>query len=469
MVQVSSTLRRPGPPTRGVTLPARATGLATKSTAGTALGFGIFLVVTATLFVRPAEFIPELLGLQIYQALIIGCLAVSLVPVLRQLDPTFLRYRPVTCCVLGLLGAILVSHLGHGRLEQAGAGGWEFAKVALYYLLLVGLVTTPWRLRMFLYFFTLCATLLACIALLQYHEVINLDTLKHLRDRHTDPTTGVTTIFVRLGGTGIFKDPNDMCLVLVLAMPFCLYWLTDPRGGPLRYAWAGPLLLLGYTLFLTKSRGGFLAFVTGVLVFLWARYGTKKAIGLAALALPVLLVLFGGRQVDLSSRENTGMQRIQLWSDALQDFRAAPLFGVGYNQFQESAGLVAHNSYLQCFADLGVIGGMLFLGAFFLVLARLTLLNRADLRVLHPEMHRLRPYLFAATAGYAAAMLTLTNCYTVPTYMVLGISVVYFDLAPSRPALPPLRLGMNLAKTLAMVSVLFLVAAYVFVRLLVRW
>src|SRR5262245_6326028 len=357
-----TTTARPAPLRRA---PATARAAA-PAAAGNVLGFALFLVVTATLFVRPAEFVPELLGLPIYQTLIITCLAVSFACVLRQLNARYLLTHPVSVCVFALLPAVVLSHLAHANLEGAAGSGWEFFKVLVYYLLLAGLLTTPGRVRTFLLFFSACATLLATIALLQYHEVINLATLAGLKDRHTDPATGLTVVFVRLGGTGIFKDPNDMCLVLVLALPLCLYWLTDRRLGPARFLWVGPLLLLGYTLFLTHSRGGFLAFLIGVLVLLWSRFGWKKAAGLAVVALPALLLLFGGRQTDLSSRENTGMQRIQLWSDALQELRYAPLFGLGCNKFQEKAGLVAHNSYLQGYADLGLLGGTLFLGAFYL-------------------------------------------------------------------------------------------------------
>ena len=441
----------------------------TSAGAGTAPGFILFLVVTATLFVRPAEIVPELLGLPIYQTLIILCLAVSLPGMVRQPGVQALFTHPATACVLGLLAAVALSHLTHARFAEAGQSGWEFFKVVVYYVLLVGLLRTPGRLRTFLFVLGVLVTALTTVAVLQFHDLINIPTLKALNDRQTDPVTGLTVLIPRLRSTGLFGDPNDLCLILVAGIPLGLYWLTDRKLGPARYLWAAPVALLAYALFLTQSRGGFLAFLIGLVVFLWARFGWKRAALLAAVALPAALVVFGGRQTDLSAKENTGLQRVQLWSDALMALRQDPLFGAGHDKFKEQAGLVAHNSYVHCYAELGLAGGTLFVGAFYLGLARLGRLGGRGVRVADPELHRLRPYLFAAAAGYAAGMLTLSNSYTVPTYMVLGLVVAYLGLARTTPPLPSERIDGRLLRRLVVVSVVFLVVAYVFVRIFVRW
>lgn len=437
--------------------------------AGNSLGFGLLLLVTATLFIRPAEVVPDLIGLPIYQVLIITCLAVSFTGVLHQLGGRALSTHPVTACVLGLLGTVALSHLAHARPEEAVRSGWEFCKVVVYYLLVVGLLTTTGRLRGFLFFVAVSVAALAAVAVLQFHGIINIPNLTALNDRATDPATGLTVLIPRLRSTGLFGDPNDLCLIIVAGLPLSLYWLTDRRLGPARLLWAGPAVLLAYALFLTQSRGGLLAFLMGLLAFLWARFGWKRAALLAAVALPAALVLFAGRQTDLSSKENTGLQRVQLWSDALMSLRHYPLFGTGFDKFKEEAGLVAHNSYLHCYAELGILGGTCFVGAICLTLTRLGQLSKRGLRVLHPELHRLGPYLFAAVASYAAGLLTLSNSYTVPTYMVLGFAVAYTDLARTAPPLPPLRLDGRLLGRLAGGSLAFLAFAYVFVRVFVRW
>src|SRR5258707_7739294 len=95
---------------RAGSMPAPARGVAPVMP-GSGLGFLVFLIVNATLFVRPAEIIPELLGLPIYQVLILTCLVFSLPAVVQQLSLNSLYSRPITACVLALLAAIAMSQL----------------------------------------------------------------------------------------------------------------------------------------------------------------------------------------------------------------------------------------------------------------------------------------------------------------------------------------------------------------------
>src|SRR5262249_38202472 len=103
---------------------------------GGRMSFYLFILVNAVLFVRPAEIVPELEGAPIYEVVILVCLAASAVAVLQQLTARSLGRRPITVCVLGLLVAVVLSHLSHGSLGEAGTFGLLFVKIVLYYLLL---------------------------------------------------------------------------------------------------------------------------------------------------------------------------------------------------------------------------------------------------------------------------------------------------------------------------------------------
>ena len=65
-------------------------------------------------------------------------------------------------------------------------------------------------------------------------------------------------------------------------------------------------------------------------------------------------------------------------------------------------------------------------------------------------------------------MMSLTLSYLIPTYMVLGLAVVYVEAGTVRSSLPVLRCDGQLLQRLAGVSVAFLVVMYVFVRLTFR-
>src|SRR6266478_1664544 len=116
-----------------------------------AIGYALFLVLNAVLFLRPAELIPELEGVQLYEIVILSCMAFSWKPLLQELQGRSLVRQPVTVCVLGLWVATALSHLSHANLGGAWTAARDFGKVVIYYLLLVSLVSNPRRLRLFLY------------------------------------------------------------------------------------------------------------------------------------------------------------------------------------------------------------------------------------------------------------------------------------------------------------------------------
>jgi O-antigen ligase len=432
-------------------------------------GFALFLVVNAALFIRPGEIIPAFVGWHIYLVLISLCLVVALPGVLHQLTERSLARRPISVCVLGLLALTVVSHLAHLSVGAAAQSGFEFAKVVVYFLLLVAVVNTPARLRAFLFWFAVFTTVITALAVLHYHGLISLANVSAAKEFEVDKATGAEKVLLRLQGSGAFSDPNDLCLLLVVGIVLSVYWLNERRTGPARYLWLGPLFLLGYALALTESRGGFLGLVAGVLAYLYARYGGRGMIVLGLLALPVLFAAFAGRQTNLSTTGNTGQTRIQIWSDTLQEFRGSPLFGVGMDRLKDLVGKVAHNSFLHCFAELGFFGGMLFAGAFYVALRTLYRLTAVRNSLADPDLRRLHPYLMAALAAYATGMLSLSVPYIVLTFTILGLATVYLQMASAYTPAATAPFDPRLVGRMAGIGVVFLMVIYVFVRIFIRW
>jgi hypothetical protein len=433
------------------------------------MDFFLFILVNATLFIRPPEVVPRMQDFQLYLYLIIPCLLLSLPVLLDQLRGDMLAVRPITVCVLGLLAAVFLSQLARLDMDNAATETFMFAKVVAYYLLFVAIVNSPERLRRFLFWLVLFATGSTLLAVLRYHGVIELATQTLMLDRREN-AWGDEQFFVRLCGTGIFQDPNDFTLLLVMGIPLALYWLTDEEGGPLRLAWLLPLGLFFYALSLTQSRGGMLAVLLGLAVLFRARFGLRRSLLLLGLCLPVFFLALGGRQTELNS-EDTAQERFRLWSDGLDMFKASPVLGVGAGEFkkQVTEKLVAHNSFVHAYAELGLMGGTLLVGAFAFGLWMLYLHNRDRTQVLDPRLRRMQPYVLATVAGYAGAMLTLSHVYTVTTYTMLGLVTVYLRLTMALPPLPVPRLSGRVARGMALASVGFLTMTYVMVRVFVRW
>jgi O-antigen ligase len=438
--------------------------------AGNVFAFAFFLLVNFVLFVRPTELIPDpvVYGFDLYQYVILACLALGFPTVLAQLRPDVLEKRPITVCVFGLLLAIPLSHLARFAPLPAGKFFVEYLKVVVYFLLFVGLVTTTARLRMVLNVVFCSVVVVAAAALLQYHNVITLPTISAVKELGEPQTYGEAVDVTRLRGTGIFRDPNDFCVLLAMAIPLGLYRLTDRTAGPLRVLWLAPVALLGYGVLCTYSRGGLLALIAGVGVVLVLRFGKRVGVALAVLLVPALLLAFvGSRQGSFSDATSTGTghDRIQLWSSGLVMLRESPVFGVGHDEYGTHAGQVAHNSYLHTFAETGLFGGTFFLGACFLTLRRFYRLRRDGAVIQDPEARRLVPFVGGACAAYCAGMMTLTLSTLVPTAMILAVGEVTPRLARTDPESPEERFDLRLLGLLFVLGILFLVGLHVFVRL----
>jgi hypothetical protein len=451
--------------------------------------FFLFILANALLFIRPSELIAELHTVEIYRYFVIACLAVSLPVVLQQYVTRFAGVPPIVACVVLLLPAVFLSGLTHGNTELVQDTVTEFVKILIYFSLLISLVTDLARLRQFLAWIGVFCAAVTLIAVIRYHADVALPAPPpkvdgvakkgphgtFVIDKVRDPATGQLVDVNRMCGTGIFNDPNDFALILVTAIPMCLYWLTDPTKKALRPFWLVLLLIFGYALMLTHSRGGFLALCAGMLVLFYLRFGAMKTAMLGMLFLPVLLAIFAGRMTNISSDEGTGQSRIQLWSDGLQLLQQSPIVGIGADNYRQFSKHVAHNSFIHCYAEMGLFGGSLFVGAFFLALKGLYELRKKPACAIDevetdPELLRMHPFLFGMVVAYTIGICFLSRSYIVPTYMMLGVTVVYMRLRARSAAkiVMPSWLQFIWPK-LAGVSCCFLIASYTFVRLFVKW
>jgi putative inorganic carbon (hco3(-)) transporter len=432
--------------------------------------FGMFLLVNAFLFVRPSDIYAPLLGVEIYQYVIGLCLLLSLPALIELISGDRLGSTPVAACVLGLFPIIFASSLLNLGPEEAVGHAVIFAKILTYFLLLLALVTTPGRLKVFVAFLVFFAGIMATLSLLDFYEVIEL-----IRPKEID---GLPVLFERnrMNGPGLYGDPNDLCTVLATMLILAVGLLTDSRSGSPRFLWLIPVGLLAVGVPLTQSRGGLIALMAGAGVFVRLRFGWGRAIALGALGLPLLLLFaLRGRQVDLSTKAETATQRIQLWSSALVMFKAQPVLGGGYDQFAKEGRLLAHNTYLQWFAELGFFGGALFLGATMLSLYGLygLVLPRRDPgklvpitpTLVDPTLRHYHPYVAGAVMAYFVGMCTLSLNYLVSTYTIVGLPAVFLAMSTTDPPRVASRFGLELLFRLAIVSVLFLAAMFVFVRI----
>jgi len=138
--------------------------------------------------------------------------------------------------------------------------------------------------------------------------------------------------------------------------------------------------LLIWTISLTGSRGGMIAFVA-MLVWIWSRSRNRLVTGILG-----ALLFIGAYQalppqyqqryssITKSERDESSENRIDAWKKGARMLSDRPLFGVGagcfgfahadrYSQGRGKSYLNAHNLVVQVFAETGLVGGVTFIGS----------------------------------------------------------------------------------------------------------
>jgi O-antigen ligase len=432
------------------------------------MDFALFLLVNVALFLRPQDLAPSLAAIPIYNILIVANLVVAAPVIARQLS-TGLKQAPATVCVVGILAGLVLSLVARNDLAGAWDWGIEFAKVIAYFLLITAILTTTRRFTIYLATVVALTVILTGLAVAHYYGQIDLPAIRHARETSYD-AMGVRIDIVRLAAFGVFADPNDLSMIIVLSMLICLGGLFCRDLKLARFALLAPIGFLVFALALTQSRGGLLALMAGLCALLISRFGLlRSAIPIAALV-PLILVAFGGRQADIvnSISAGTGGQRTELWYAGLQMLKWSPIVGMGHTQFVQEQGYVAHSSYIQALAEWGLFGGTMFIGLFYVVLFSMWRLKKVRRAIRSPVLRALQPYLLGAVAAYVASMLTLTRCDIVPTYLVAGLGVSYERLARRDTPLLPLEVSPSLLVRIAAVTLSFIAATYIYIRYIYR-
>ena len=183
------------------------------------------------------------------------------------------------------------------------------------------------------------------------------------------------------GPGGMLEDNNDFALALVMNIPL-LYYLGRGEGSKwIRQGCDFAIAMTMVAVLLTHSRGAFLS-MTLTLLFLSYRSGRLvQAMGMMGLLAVAFFALAPDHVVDRiasiqqGTDESSAGARIKAWTVASRMIEANPVFGVGIRNFQvhwerhsdgfgEGGGFayVAHNSYLQIWAEGGTIAFVVYMG-----------------------------------------------------------------------------------------------------------
>jgi putative inorganic carbon (HCO3(-)) transporter len=190
--------------------------------------------------------------------------------------------------------------------------------------------------------------------------------------------------------SGLF-DPNELAAILVgggiLSLGLASAWRGEPAASGLALGASAWCLA---ALFLTASRGGLIALIAAMFAALffggrWRWLAAVLAVMIASggfLYFKTIAPQDARDRITEVTQGEAGQQegRATIWKVGWRMFEAEPIHGVGAGNFANAAlkfvvrpgeaprsdrlvsePAVAHNSYLEMFSELGLVGGVLFL------------------------------------------------------------------------------------------------------------
>lgn len=249
---------------------------------------------------------------------------------------------------------IVISNPSNGYLGGATFAVTSFAQVVFQYVLIRTAIRTPGQLRGAIFWLTVFMLFHALSGIQQVRTGIGFGGVEPLITEAGE---------VRIRSVGIFNDPNDLALSMVVVIPFLVMTILSPgAGGGARGMALITMVPMLMAYFFTNSRGGVLGLGAALTIIGWRRYGPRLGTTLIVIGLLGVVALGPSRLAEMDAEEDSAQGRIQAWAEGLAMLRSRPLFGVGYGMWTEHHPLVAHNSFVQVLGELGLAGGAAFFG-----------------------------------------------------------------------------------------------------------
>ncbi|MGH9752303.1 MAG: O-antigen ligase family protein [Blastocatellia bacterium] len=358
---------------------------------------GVYLF-TLMLYARPNDLIPALGSFPLVKIVAIGILLIYIGSKIYAHDGLIVWTTEMTALmVMAALGVILMP-LAASPKDSLDTLTDTYLKTVIMFILMVNLIDTRRRIFLLWKLVVICGAVLSLGAIKSYAK--GEFTMQGLR---IEGLVG-----------GMFENPNDLATALDLLLPLAVALALISKGvARVFYVVCAAVMAIG--VLVTFSRGGFLGLIAlgGLLLWKLGR-GRRLKITLAgALICGVLLAStpgnYGSRIATIFNIEQDQTGSAQLRRELAE--RAAliairrPLLAIGMGNFHIYSidEHVAHNSYLEIAAELGVIGLIAYL---ILIFAPFRSLRRIEAQTVDSgskserELHWLSVSIQAAFVAY---------------------------------------------------------------------
>jgi len=398
----------------------------------------------------PASLMPREVGQHIMLWIGAVCALACLPSVLSY--PGFWRSAQ-TYLMMGLIAIVAISRFAHPELGRVLPLLVEFVSSGIVFFMVIAAVNTIRKLRVLAFAIVLSALYLLSHSLWDLH-VRGPESRYGLQQRVAGSNELIVAEYNRLRSVGFLEDPNAFAQYLLVAASLLGLAWTAGRWRRNLIVVMLPVAYLLYGIYATHSRGALVRVAIVVFMALQIRMSRKTSVALvlALLAVFALTGAAGPRPTTWNEADVVG--RIQAWEAGLTMFRSAPLFGVGFREFEQyNNNFTAHNSFVLCLAELGLCGYLFWLGLIVFSLVDLNgMVRSAAARQGAPELVGSAIVVRTALMAFLATAWFLSRTYVVTLYLLLGMAVVIRQLLAQQPDVQPLSPRPRWAFTLAVAA-----------------
>lgn len=236
---------------------------------------------------------------------------------------------------------------------------------------------------------------------------------------------GTAAIQDRVRYRGSLQDPNELSVVVVAAMPLLIAFMTRKRRRRFSIFAILCMVVIFDCIINTQSRGGMIIYLGALGVYFLRKYGMKYIFLGVFAALP--LMAMGGRSGAAADASTEG--RYEAWRVGLQLLQTNPVLGAGHDQFTQYHHLTAHNSYVLAFAELGLIGFLLWFSMLYMSI-KVPVIALRDLAKDPRAGPVVEPWAMAIigmSVAYVVQMMFLSLTYHAMTWMFFGFSGAFYS------------------------------------------
>lgn len=271
-----------------------------------------------------------------------------------------------------LCGIIFITFLRSAYFNESVRGFIRIIKFTFLYFALVDFFTGDER-RMRRAFWASMSAAFFIFSNGVFQSIYGVDFIRHKGFIKDDFLLRISASFVH---------PNDFAAYIIFIVPMTLSFFSKSMSKNNRIFLAITCLLGLYCLLKTSSRAAWLGFLVGIIVYFYIYKKKMSPI------IPLMVVLFIAlspngfqRMVSLFALEkNTVWERTQLWKGTWEMVKVHPFLGFGINTFSRYFAdfkpaiypdiRYTHNSYLQMWSEIGILGLSAFIAVILTVLKR---------------------------------------------------------------------------------------------------